>query len=282
MSAPAGASVDAAVVEAAYWTLSTYFPAAAASPGSIDRSLALAAIQAAPAAKTDGIAVGLAAASGIITLRTGDGRQTPIATTSPVEKKNPGPGVWRLTPPAFAAPQTPWLGSVQPFLLKSPGQFKTEPPVPLTSKAWVRAFDEVKAYGKSDSTVRTDEQTATAKFYTLNVIRQFNRAARDLAGARPPAPRLAPDGTAVRHGQHGGRRRPDVDPEPEVPLPVLAPSDRHRPDGGDHGRLRAGARIRRRKSGDRRADVPAVAAATDDAQPPRVPVSARNDHVRHS
>ena len=43
------------------------------------------------------------------------------------------PGVWRLTPPAFAAPQTPWLGSVQPFLLKSQGQFKTEPPVPLRS-----------------------------------------------------------------------------------------------------------------------------------------------------
>ena len=48
----------------------------------------------------------------------------------------------------------------------------------------MRAFDEVKAYGKSDSTVRTADQTATAYFYTTNVIRQFNRAARDLATAK--------------------------------------------------------------------------------------------------
>ena len=96
-----------------------------------------------------------------------------------------GPRPWGLAASnAYAAPQTPWLGSVQPFLLKSPGQFKAEPPVPLTSQAWVRAFDEVKAYGKSDSTVRTADQTATAYFYTTNVIRQFNRAARDLATAK--------------------------------------------------------------------------------------------------
>ena len=81
-------------------------------------------------AKTNGMTVGAAAAAGIVALRNGDGRLTPIGTTSPFEKKDPGPGVWRLTPPAYALPQTPWLGSVQPFLLKSPGQFKTEPPPP--------------------------------------------------------------------------------------------------------------------------------------------------------
>src|SRR4029077_420690 len=42
----------------------------------------------------------------------------------------------------------------------------------------------VKAYGKSDSTARSADQTATAYFYTTNVIRQFNRAARDLATAK--------------------------------------------------------------------------------------------------
>jgi hypothetical protein len=191
--APAGASVDAAVVEAAYRTLSTYFPSSCNTTNAAcmalgaslltDYNAAMALIP--PGiAKTNGMTVGAAAAAGIVALRTGDGRLTPIATTSPFEKKDPGPGVWRLTPTAYAAPQTPWLGSVQPFLLKSPGQFKTEPPVPLTSQAWVRAFDEVKAYGKSDSTVRTADQTATAYFYTTNVIRQFNRAARDLATAK--------------------------------------------------------------------------------------------------
>ena len=75
---------------------------------------------------------------------------TPIGTTSSFETKDPGPGVWRLTPPAFLVPQTPWRGSVQPFLLKSPGQFQPEPPIPLTSKEWVRQFNEVKKLRQRD------------------------------------------------------------------------------------------------------------------------------------
>ena len=146
-------------------------------------NLAMAAIPAGPA-KASGSAVGLAAANSIIALRTGDGRLTPIGTTSSFETKDPGPGVWRLTPPAFLVPQTPWDGSVQPFLLKSPGQFQPEPPVPLTSQEWVRQFNEIKEVGGATSTVRTPQQTATAFFYTANVIRQFNIAARDLATAR--------------------------------------------------------------------------------------------------
>jgi hypothetical protein len=82
-------------------------------------------------------------------------------------------------------PQTPWDGSVQPFLLNKPGQFQPPPPPPLTSQTWVRGFNEVKTYGRAGSnTPRTDEQTAIARFWTANVIRQFNRAARDLATAR--------------------------------------------------------------------------------------------------
>jgi hypothetical protein len=72
---------------------------------------------------------------------------------------------------------------VQPFLLNRPGQFRTKPPPPLTSKKWVRAFDEVKTWGRATNSPRTDEQTAIARFYTANVIRQFNIAARDLATA---------------------------------------------------------------------------------------------------
>ena len=165
IDAPAGASVDAAVVEAAYRTLSAYFPsscnptnAACMALGAsllTDYNLAMAAIPAGPPRRRSGIAVGLAAANSIIALRTGDGRLTPIGTTSSFETKHPGPGVWRLTPPAFLVPQTPWLGSVQPFLLKSPGQFRPEPPIPLTSKEWVRQFNEVKSYGSATSAVRT-------------------------------------------------------------------------------------------------------------------------------
>jgi hypothetical protein len=183
VSAPAGASVDCAVVEAAYRTLLHYFQSNAALVTNLNGyySDALSNLNGCTADGGEGTSVGLAAANSIIALRTGDGRKTPIGTTSPFETKSPGPGVWRLTPP-FAVPQTPWLGSVQPFLLKSPGQFQTEPPPPLTSQQWVRAFNEIQAYGRAgNNTPRTTEQTAIARFWTANVIRQFNIAARDLA-----------------------------------------------------------------------------------------------------
>jgi hypothetical protein len=205
ISAPAGASVDAAVVEAAYRTLSTYFPSSCNPANTTclalgasllaDYNTALGAIPAGPA-KANGRAVGLAAATGIIALRSDDGRMTPIGTSSSFEKTNPGAGVWRLTPAPCAAgapgcvngitymsPQTPWAGSVQPFLLKRAGQFQPPPPPPLTSQTWVRGFNEVKTYGRATNSPRTDEQTRIARFYTANVIRQFNLAARDLATA---------------------------------------------------------------------------------------------------
>src|SRR3954453_1800377 len=188
VSAPAGASLDCAVVEAAYRTLRYYFSAfpglVASLDGNYAEALSASNLNGCTGDAGKGTSVGLAAANGIINLRTGDGRLTPVGTTSLFETKAPGPGVWRLTPPGFLVPQTPWLGSVQPFLLKSPGQFRPEPPLPLTSQEWVRQFNEIKDIGGATSKVRTAGQTATAWFYTANVIRQFNIAARDLATAR--------------------------------------------------------------------------------------------------
>jgi len=181
ITAPAGASPDAAVVEAAYRTLVNYFPSQA---GTLDALYmeALGSI-ADGTAKIDGRAVGLAAATNIITLRSGDGRMTPIGVTSSFPTLPPGPGVWRLTPP-FAAPQVPWVGDVRRFVLQSVDQFLPDPPPSLQGDEWVEAFNEVKAYGEATSSVRSDEQTAVARFWSANVIRQYNRVGRDIAGAR--------------------------------------------------------------------------------------------------
>jgi hypothetical protein len=135
------------------------------------------------AVKSAGQAVGLAAATNIITLRDGDGRMTPIGVSTPFPTLTPGPGVWRLTPP-FAAPQVPWVGNVRPFILQSLDQFLPDPPPSLRSDEWVDAFNQIKAYGGATSSVRTDEQTNVAKFWSANVIRQYNRVGRDIAGAR--------------------------------------------------------------------------------------------------
>jgi len=73
IAAPPGASADAAVTQAAYRTLIHYFPTQASTLGPVhDEALVRIADG---AAKTDGIAVGNAAAADIIALRAGDGRE---------------------------------------------------------------------------------------------------------------------------------------------------------------------------------------------------------------
>lgn len=181
ISAPPGASLDAAVVEAAYWTLRHYFPAQAATLDAFHAE-ALAMIPDGTA-KTYGQAVGHSAAEGIIELRLGDGRLTPIGVSSTFETATPAPGTWRRTPP-FALPQTPWVASVQPFILKAPGQFQPRQPAPLSSQQWVDQFDEIRSYGRNTGSARTPEQTAIAQFWTANVIRQYNRVGRDIMSAR--------------------------------------------------------------------------------------------------
>jgi hypothetical protein len=196
-SAPVGASVNAAVVEAAYRTLWAYFPSSSCNPASPPAVYAFClgirprldefyaeAIAAIPEgqAKTDGRAVGQQAANDIIALRSGDGRMTPIGVTSSFPTLLPGPGVWRLTPP-YAPPQTPWLGNVRRFLLQSADQFLPNPPPSLQSDEWADAFNGIKAYGAATGSVRSAEQTAVAWFWTANVVRQFNRVGRDIADA---------------------------------------------------------------------------------------------------
>ena len=199
INAPEGASVDAAVIEAAYRTLRAYFPPSSCNPASpppvyafclgvrpsLDASYAEALSAIRPGqAKADGQAVGLQAANDILALRSGDGRSTPIGVTSSFPMLAPGAGVWRLTPPAFAAPQTPWVGDVRPFILHSADQFLPDPPPSLQSTAWAEAFSQIKTYGEATSSVRTPEQTAIAKFWSANVVRQYNRLAREVAEDR--------------------------------------------------------------------------------------------------
>jgi hypothetical protein len=198
IDAPAEASVDAAVVEAAYRTLWAYFPPEACNPASrpdvyafclgvrprLDAFYAEALAAIPPGqARPDGQAVGQQAANEIIALRSGDGRMTPIAVSTPFPTLPPGPGVWRLTPPLFGAPLVPWVGNVRPFVLQGVDQFLPDPPPSLQSEEWVEAFNQIKAYGATDSSVRSAEETTIAKFWSANVIRQYNRVGRDLTGA---------------------------------------------------------------------------------------------------
>ena len=181
ITAPPGASVDCAIIEAGYRTLVNYFPSQAGTLGTLYAE-ARSNFGGCTGDGGGGTAVGLQAANDIIALRTGDGRLTPIGTTSPFPTLPPAPGVWRLTPP-FLLPQTPWVGSVRPFIVNSLDQFLPDPPPSLQSEEWVEAFEQTKAYGALTGSLRSDEQTFIAKFWSANVIRQYNRVGRDIAAA---------------------------------------------------------------------------------------------------
>jgi len=171
--APAGASPDAATVEAAYRTLLWLLP---------DRSAALltaytASLSAIPdgQAKTDGISVGLASAMAMKDLRAGDGLGANVAYNPPA---NPVPGVWIRTPPGFLPAQTPWVGQMRPFTFDDPGQFLPEPPPDLSSDTWADDYNQVKALGSINSTKRTPKQTEIALFWTEHTTAQYGRMLR--------------------------------------------------------------------------------------------------------
>jgi hypothetical protein len=73
---------------------------------------------------------------------------------------------------------------VRPFTFVDPAQFRPDGPDPFTSERWVSDFNEVKAYGGKDSTVRTPEQTDVAHFWSENPYVHWNRNLFNLATAR--------------------------------------------------------------------------------------------------
>ena len=176
-----GQSADAAVAQAAHDVLVHYFPA---KTGDLDALLG-ASLAAVPdtAAKRNGIKYGALAAAKLIRERADDGLQMPIASTSAFPTLPFGPGVWRLTPSAFARPQTPWMANMRPFVLRSADQFLPPAPPSLQSQAWVDAFNEVKSLGAANSATRTAEQTTIATFWSANVNRQWGTVTRNLATA---------------------------------------------------------------------------------------------------
>jgi hypothetical protein len=124
---PAGASQDAAAVEAAYRVIRFMIPQQASY---IDAQYAasMATIPDGPA-KSAGIAVGAETAALFLASRVGDGRNDTTVTYTP----GSGPGVWRPTPPSFGEAATQWLAVMRPFAIESPSQFRAAGPPAIGS-----------------------------------------------------------------------------------------------------------------------------------------------------
>jgi hypothetical protein len=74
---------------------------------------------------------------------------------------------------------------VKPWVMKSPSQFRPEPPPALTSATWMRDYNEIKEIGARNSTKRTAEQTEVARFWTAVGVVTWNPIVRSLATAKP-------------------------------------------------------------------------------------------------
>jgi PAP2 superfamily len=175
LSAPEGASAEAAAVEAAYRILLYLLPDRVPSldaqylnsMGSIANGLE----------KTNGQLLGQASANALIGLRAGDGRGANVPYSFPA---TPVPGVWILTPGANA-PQTPWVGQMRPFTFDDPAQFLPEPPPDLLSNTWADDYNQVIKLGAVNSTARTPQQTEIALFWTDHTTDQYGRLLRGIA-----------------------------------------------------------------------------------------------------
>ena len=186
---PPGASRDAAVAEAAYRILAYLYPTASFSALAGKFTTAYDnALNAIPTgqAKTDGIAVGLAAANGLIASRQNDGFRASVPYTflpvgPGVYQKTPGPDGTTLT---YAGPVTPWLKQFKPFAILSPDQFRADGPPSLDSAQWAEDLNEVKAFGAASNlpNSRSPEQQEIGLFYgVINAQLQIARTLRKLA-----------------------------------------------------------------------------------------------------
>lgn len=174
---PGPSSGDAAVAAAGRGTLIALFPGRAAD---IEAWYA-ASLAAIPDGdeKTNGIAVGAETAAGILALRANDGRNA----GTPIVEPPAAPGVWVRTPPAFAAPMTPWARHVTPWTLASPSELRPEPPPALDSAGYLRDHEETRHLGAATGGGATDEQRNIARFWADQPMLQWNRAWRGIVAA---------------------------------------------------------------------------------------------------
>jgi hypothetical protein len=180
LTAPRGASAPAAAIAAAHGVLTHYFPASAAVLDAA-RATSLAAILDSQA-KTDGIAVGTAAAAALVGLRSNDGSAPPRFHVP----ASADAGVWQLTPgcPPAGGVLRHWQ-DVTPFGIDSSAQFRSPPPPSLTNQRYAADYREVKTVGGVHSTKRPQDRADVALFYNaVLAVAVWNPAARQIAAAR--------------------------------------------------------------------------------------------------
>jgi len=183
LTAAPGASVDAAVAQAARDVLVARVPAQmAAVQSAYDAYMATIP---GGSAKESGKAVGAAAAAGMLASRVGDGFDDVV----PYVQSTAGPGVFEpiaagvINPVPPPTPVDVKLGRVRPFTYTG-AAYRPDAPFALTSRKYADDVAELQAVGRATSTTRTAAQTETVRFFTDPTYVQYSRGMRALANAR--------------------------------------------------------------------------------------------------
>jgi len=178
------ASREAAAAQAAHDVLVALFPARQAD---LDANLAASLAQIPPddghghRPKHEGIVTGQAAAAAVLHARQNDHAFDSVSFTP-----HSGPGEYQFTPGCSATNiSAPGWGNVTPFTILDPDYFPTAPRPATNDAEWLAALNEVRAYGASNSTVRTAEQTQIGLFYIEGSMTLVNRLARQLVAQEP-------------------------------------------------------------------------------------------------
>jgi hypothetical protein len=181
--APEGASLDAALAEAAHRVLVALW-GQTSNPRNFDlaRDRALADVPSGPALAA-GRAYGREVAEAILAERARSGWNRPVELP---RAGSSAPGVWRETPPGFRPPVTPQLATTTPFVMTSPSQFRAPPPPSIESAAYAEELAFVARVGARDGAERTEYETLSTPFWaddlgTATPAGHWNVIAQDLA-----------------------------------------------------------------------------------------------------
>ena len=179
----AGGAPDSAAAQAAHDVLVAINPSAAAT---YDAALAAHFGKRPSGFARRGAETGARVAAEILEWRQNDGW---VVAQFPPYSEPPLPGRWQPTPPANSAAAFTHVLQAAPMAVLSPTQFLPPPPPSLTSARYAADLNEVKTLGKSDSTVRSAEQTTISQLWsgvgtTTGFFAVWNNVAADVVRTR--------------------------------------------------------------------------------------------------
>ena len=131
-------------------------------------------------------------------------RRTTAASCRSRSRVGTDPGEWRPTPPGFVNDPFAWVANVDPFMLESTSQFRTDGPNALTSAEYTAEYNEVKELGRVDRTAGPPSRRPSPVLHRERDRDAEPHVPHDRRGRGAHARRGGPP---VRDAEPGRRRR---------------------------------------------------------------------------